>query len=284
MNRFLHPILPVAVATFLFFSWASADAGVIFSENFNDISTGDPISPSNTDYTDSFNGTGTSQTATQDTGDIFGEGTSNIYNRTLDTSTSNSARINFNDDDSGSINWGQPDVITYSFDLFDASSGSNGAYSFRVSPDSDAQSNYFTQVNFAPSTGGVAGVNGAYSTNTLYRVDIVANTGGSTVNFVDGLGNARSVGADSFAVFLTDLATMAQTAVVDNVAGNGSQFGAGFESIAFQTFSGASGLDVYWDNVEVRDEAFVTNVIPEPASLLLLGLGGLALLRRRHTA
>ncbi len=252
---------------------ASAYGDVVFSEDFNSLTNGTGITASNTDYTDFFNGSGASQTAATDAGDLFGEGTSNIYNRTLDSSSTNSARINAN-------NLAAGDLVTYSWDFND--SGTSG-YAFRLSTANDAQSNYSVQVNFNPSTGTIIDVASAYSTNTTYRVDVVANTGGSTVNFLDGYGDGRSVSADSFSVFLTNLTTNVQTVVKDNVVFNGTESGAGFDSIAFQTFNGSAGVNLAWDNVVLLDEALVT-VVPEPASLALMGLGSLLILGRRRVA
>ena len=272
----LNTLVQLSVAGIL--ATASANAN-IFSENFNAITAGTAITHSNTNYTDSFNGAGTSQTATADTGGIFGEGTSNIYNRTIDTSSSESARINAN-------NLGGGDVATYSWDFNDSSTA--GGYAFRLSTANDAQSNFSVQVNFRPGTGNYSIIDNDntadYSPNITYRIDVVANTGASTINFLDGYGASRSVDADSFSIFLTDIAAQTQTVVKDNIAFNGTETGPGFDSIAFQTFNGSNGIDVAWDNVVVQDIASVT-AVPEPSTYAIyagLAVLGLVVYRRRR--
>lgn len=257
---------------------APLSAAIVFSENFDGLTAGAAIGDANTAFTDSFNGSGASQIATLDSSNLFLNGPTNIFNRSQDNSTSTSVRINFN----GSL--GTSDIATYSWSFYNAATSPTGGYAWRLSTVPDAQSTYSVQVNFTPATGNIIDVAGAFSNQTLYRVDVVANTSASILNFNDGNGNARSLAPDSFSVFLTDLTTLVQSAVKDNVAFNGTVSGAGFDSIAFQSFNGATGHDVYWDDVIVRDEVFVTP-IPEPSSTALaaaaLGLLAMAMRRRK---
>ena len=260
------------------FAAGSASAAIIFSENFNGITAGTGITDSNTNYTDFFNGTGNSQTATADTGYIFGEGTSNIFNRSLDNSGSESARINAND-------LGGGDLATYSWDFNDSSLTTAGGFAFRLSTVNDAQSDFSVQINFRTDTREIIDNDNEtdYAANATYQLDTVANTGGSIVNYTDGYGDSQSLDADSFSVYLTNLDRTLQTLVIENRAFNGAETGAGFDSISFQTFNGADGIDVAWDNVVVDDTLTVT-VVPEPSTYaLLFGVLtlGLVVLRRR---
>ena len=272
----MKPYLPALFAAFA----TPLSAASIFSENFNGVPAGTAVTAGgsgNTNYSARGGGgqsANLSQTGTLDTGDLFGQGTSNIYNRTVDTNNPGATSLIKNGFTSS------PDLVTYSFDFNDA--GSTGTYQFRLSTEFGAESSY----NAAAVFGGTAinGVASAFNYNQTYRLDLVANTGGSTANFLDGNGISRSVGADSFSIFLTTLDRTSQTIVQNNVAFNGSQSKfAGFDSIAFQTFGSAVGINVAWDNVNVEDTALVTTVVPEPSSaLLLLGGFGAMILRRKR--
>ncbi len=247
--------------------------------SFRKTLTGSPagtaVTTSNTNYGFKSAGAGTSQTGTLDTGDLFGNGTSNIYNRSVDTSNTQSTVLRKNSFTSS------PDLATYSFDFNDA--GSTTSYTFRISTEIGAEALYSAQASFANRA--INGVANAYSFNQTYRLDLVANTGGSPVNFLDGYGDTQSVGANSFSIFLTTLDRTSQTIVQNNVGFQGTQNGAGFDSIAFQTFGGGStDVNVRWDNVNVEDTASVTAVVPEPSSaLLLLGGFGAMILRRKRS-
>ncbi len=265
------------------FAMNSANAGIIFSQNFDSVTVGSAIVPGNTNYTLYGTGTGVTQTSTLDSGNLFGLGTSNRYNLSNDASTTNSTFIGV----SGLNDAGLGSIATYSWD-FNDSTGRDG-YTFRISTGNIPQSQHTTQVNFnTGSAGTILDVANAFTLGSTYRVDLVANVGASTVNFFDGNGIARSVGANRFSVFLTTLDRTTQTVIKDNETFNGTA-GAGdgtFKSVNFQTFNGSTPI-VAWDNVTVRDEAFVTTAVPEPSTYVLLCVAGVAALgmvyRRRQT-
>ena len=266
----MKPYLPALFAAFV----TPMSAASIFSENFNGVTAGTAVTTTNTNYDAKVGGTNATQTGTADTGNLFGMGTSNIYNRSVDTATNQATSLRRNGFTSS------PDLVTYSFDFNDA--GTTSGYTFRLSAENGAEGLYSVQASFGANA--INGVASAYNFNQTYRLDMVANTGGTTANFLDGTGTSRSVGENSFSIFLTTLDRTSQTIVQNNVAFNGTQNGAGFDSIAFQTFGSANTINVAWDNVNVEDAALVTPVIPEPSSFALLGLGilGLCFRRRRN--
>ncbi len=265
----MKPYFPALFAAFA----TPLSAASIFSQNFNGVTAGTAVTTTNTNYDLKTAGTGASQTGTLDTGNLFGLGTSNIYNRSVDTSNTQATSLRRNGFTSS------PDLATYSFDFNDA--GTTSGYTFRLSTENGAESLYSAQASFGANA--INGVAGVYNFNQTYRLDMVANTGATTVNFFDGNGTSRSVGANSFSIFLTTLDRTSQTIVQDNVAFQGTQNGAGFDSIAFQTFGGANTINVAWDNVNVEDTASVT-AVPEPSSalLLLFSLSGAMILRRER--
>ncbi len=265
----MRPYLPVLFAAFA----TPLSAASIFSQNFNGVTAGTAVTTTNTNYDAKVGGTNATQTGTADTGNLFGLGTSNIYNRSVDTATNQATSLRRNGFTSS------PDLVTYSFDFNDA--GTTTGYTFRLSTENGAESLYSAQASFGANA--INGVAGVYNFNQTYRLDMVANTGATTVNFLDGTGTSRSVGENSFSIFLTTLDRTSQTIVQNNVAFNGTQTSAGFDSIAFQTFNGANTINVAWDNVNVEDTALVTTVVPEPSSaLLLLGGFGAMILRRKR--
>ncbi len=260
---------------------APSSAAVIFSENFDGVTVGSAIVPGNTNYTLGATGAGTTQTSTLDSANLFGLGTSNRYNLTNDGSTSFSTFIGV----SALNGSGLGSIATYSWD-FNDSTGREG-YTFRISTGNSPQSAHTTQVNFNSSgAGSILDVTSAFTLGSTYRVDLVANVGASTVNFSDGNGIARSVGASRFSVFLTTLDRTTQTVIKDNATFNGGAGAADglFRSVAFQTFNGNTPI-VAWDNVTVRDEAFVTTAVPEPSTYALFcvaGVAAIAMVRRRR--
>jgi hypothetical protein len=70
--------------------------------------------------------------------------------------------------------------------------------------------------------------------------------------------------------------------LAEMITAHGSEL---IEMISIQTDSGWNGFDGYVDGLEItltNGDVGRVNLVPEPASLAMIGLGGLMLLRRRH--
>jgi len=107
----------------------------------------------------------------------------------------------------------------------------------------------------------------AYNALEKNRLDIVINVTGSGVSY-----QSKTVAHDTYDVWLNG------NLIIDGAAGQGT---GDTKAISGLRFRAAGNGRMFYDNVEVRDEAFV---IPEPASLALLGLGGLMTLGRSRRA
>lgn len=247
-------------------------AAVIFSDNF---SSGDFNSWDDVDNPGAGN---IFLDVLTDTGNVFGEGTSNEFAQFFDNNSGDSTFLG----EGGALT----NVATYQFDFYDTGT-SKGVFFRMDQTTSGSSSDDYVQVgvqeeSFNIRSGGANATYGSYSRDTEYRLTIIANNSGSTLT--DYFGTEDLVD-NNYAVWLTPVggaSTLIKGDAVFNVTNNNGDF----TSIAAQTFSGATGVDFYVDNVEAFSgvETSGLSVVPEPSSFALL-LGSLSLLlvtRRRR--
>jgi len=253
----------------------SSRAAIVFSEGFETPASGASITSSNTNFTTAgTSSSGLSFTTTTDTGDIFGNGTSNKFNQTVDTTA---AAISIRVDDLSDASLGNLATFSASYRY----TGSNTGFVFRVAliDGATGSANYN-----AAASGGELTSFGGFSSSTTYRFDLVANNTGSALTNYYG---DEDLASGAYDLFVTSLDGTFQTRVKNDVAfinfpTPGDSDADGFDSFSLQTFTSSTGIELAWDDVEVRNEAFVTIPIPEPSSTALLSLGGLALILRRR--
>ena len=120
----------------------------------------------------------------------------------------------------------------------------------------------------------------AYVPGTAYTLDVVANESGSTITYDSG---SETLANNSYDVYLSG-PTGPAAQIFDDVAFQ--ETGVLIDSFYFVSADGNQSF-TFDDIIITDDEAVIrggSNVIPEPASLALLGLGGLMMLGRRRSA
>jgi len=268
---------PICLAAVTAVGLAAASADAAFLEDFEDVSADGAVTTSNTDYTSANTDTGTSMTGRTDTGDLFGEGTSNIYAELIDTSTDNGNFL-------GAPVSGLTNVATFQFDFHDRNTAGKGA-GFRISTETDnTPTDEQVQVivqegSFNIRSNGGNAATGSYDEDTTYTLTIFANNSGATIA---GYFGGEDLENDTYDVWLT------QGSGASTLVQGGNLFEDGGANVAFGntsafTFTSASGVDFLLDNVEVTAgiDTGRVNPIPEPASLALLGVGSLLMLGGR---
>ena len=278
--------LTAASLTLLFA--AAANAAVVFDENFEDVGDGNAITTANTDFTSIFQTASQVYTGRQDTGNLFLNGTDNIY-----------AEIDDNGTGDGGLRYIGPvgqftSSYTFRFEFYEpTSAGDDGALNFRLGVDdqSSGSTQNETGPQFALDDGEISGssggtdATGAYLLDTPYIIDVVVTNGGA-ITYTGEDGTPETLADDRYDVFFTNQLTGVTTQEIDDAIFRISAAGTpattqDHNGFTVQQFSGNGVQLTFLDNIQVIDEP---SVIPEPASLALLGLGGLMLLPRRRRA
>jgi hypothetical protein len=183
-------------------------------------------------------------------------------------------------------------VVSLRFDFFHASdnpfqsSGTgSGLFVIRLADDlertgSSSKSDRIVQLSFENGTvtndsrsdGGTSDATASYDLDTAFRVTYVLNNSNSTINYGGGL----TLASGAIDLWFDDTRVIAGNSVRELDA-----LGNNVDDFEFRIFSSRQNVAAFADNVRFHNEAIRgVAIIPEPASLVLLALGGLALLRR----
>ena len=174
--------------------------------------------------------------------------------------TSNHFELEAPDANFNFANWNDGnlyDVLTLSIDLADTGGGATNADAGVRLAGRRETGSAFTDFVSANTTD-----------NTVVHYDVVLNTSGSAVLYEDGI---NSIAANTLEVWIDGV-----------LASSGTANGSG-QSIGFGVWSRRPDNAVIADNIQIRNTAFNSAAIPEPASASLIGLAvlGLAGIRRR---
>lgn len=208
-----------------------------------------------------------------DSGDLFGEGTGNQFAQFIDQLNNDTVFIGKGE--------ALTNVATYQFDFIDTTgTASDRGVAFRMDQSTSSSStDDYVQVivqsgSFNIRSGSANNTFGSYLPNTEYRLTIIANNSGSAINNYFG---TNSLADDSYAVWLTPVGGASLLIKGDAVFDQTSDINA-FTSVAAQTFSGATGVNFYMDNVGAFSGVEVSGLapVPEPSTYAAL-LGALAL-------
>jgi hypothetical protein len=255
---------------------ATASGAVIFTDDF---SSGDFSNWDNIDSGDN-NPLLTDLNVLTDSGNLFGEGTGNRFAQFIDEE----------DNDTVYIGKGAAltNVATYQFDFIDTGTDRGVAFRLDQTPSSSSNDSYVQVIVQGESlnirSAGTNATFGSYTRDTEYRLTIIANNSGSAINNYFG---TNSLANDSYAVWLTPVGG-ASVLVKGDAQFTETTNSNAFTSIAAQTFSGATGVDFYLDNVEAFSGVEVSGLsaVPEPATyaalLGVLALGFVVYRRRRR--
>lgn len=240
------------------------------------------ITELSTDFNDGtlgpFTASSAGVTVQTDTGDVFGEGTSNQYARILDTSTSSIQHLR------RTAGPALPSLFSVVYDFVHVTDGVAGS-SFTLNIGSGTDLSNQAGVNlFFNGTTGVIAANAAgnvifspddtYSLGDPFRLYIVANTGTGPVSD----GNSGTLDQFRYSVWIADKATPTNaTQVFENIAFRNNQ--SSLTTIEIRSVNNAATGNMWIDNFFAFDGAVT---IPEPSSLALLAAGGLAFLLRRR--
>lgn len=267
-----------------------AQAAVVFENNFNSYTAGAVLTRASTGANVFHNQSGTADNGTdyftrvtQDSGNVFGGGTSNNYLRFADTSNTNAAEIARL---STGTNRFSTEVGTLSFDFLIPSGGQSTGWSIFLGNGNPGSSNIVFGINLrlngnivtttaagSPSTT----ILSPYTPNTAQKLAIVFNSSISTVTYAGGslatgtmdiwLGNTR-IGTGIAATGGKGANWTGLTPVAINNVNIASNFASANTA---QDFRG----EILIDNFVIDNTAI--SPIPEPASMAILGgLGALA--------
>jgi len=261
--RFTLPTLTVFTLMLGFVALPShtANAAVTFSDDFADDTVNS--TPDNPPWNVQLDPAFGEFEVRADTANNFGEGTTNQFLRYRDRDAGNGMQL-------GATGVSSPDPIQnqqfiLSFDLFDEDdSVAQGEMdlSFTIPDASVTNTASSTTVgSFGFNEGNIEGSAG-YTTQTEQAFEVWVNNTDDSLTF-----NGNTINARSLSVFVEG------SLVVDNLAAFNAA-SADIGGFGFHT-DGATRAQMQFDNFEV-------NVIPEPASLALLGLGGLMVIGRRN--
>jgi hypothetical protein len=166
-------------------------------------------------------------------------------------------------------------VTTFSFDFYEPSSVGDSYLLVGYAMGSNSLTTSGHRLRLRLQDGQVGGVSGGtptYHQDTAYRLYVIFNDTGSAVTYSGG--TIASASAD---VWLAALSGGAPVFAGSVAAGNTQ---AADYSVAFRTFN-TQQQTVLVDNVDLIEGA--VTIVPEPASLALLGVAGLLMIRRRAT-
>jgi hypothetical protein len=236
---------------------ASADGAFVTLEDFNSRSAGTLTETGNVE--DVFVPNNTGLTVNQDSGNLFGEGTSNNY-------------LAITDDSDG----GGPFALISDGSVFDTAGTGTDDDQYSIALDFIDNSTAGGRVNLRGRDGGSSSNEGfdprltagnldpgddTYSTGTLYTLQV----------------NVTDEAAGTYDVYVADGTTVVASELGLNFRDNGSDNL--LDSVSLQSFTGDTGTNVLIDNVRVSGDLIP---IPEPASLALLAVGGVMILPRRR--
>ena len=161
---------------------------------------------------------------------------------------------------------------TYSFDLYDTDLGNEGndGFFFRIltATANDVQSASINAIfNLGFADGAIGGVSGLYSVGQAQHIDIVANSGGTSVSY---LGGAQTIDPFSADVWVDGQLVLSNFAALNT----GPMGGMGF------FIANTSRQNLIVDNV-MKFEGADVQPVSHPAAVLLLMLGTVGLIARR---
>lgn len=228
--------------------------------------SGGPVSPSGTIWDgDVFAGTGNTLEVIEDSANLLGAGTSNQIAHLADVSTSQRVTLYANNA-LGTAD----DVVTLSFDFYEPSGVNGGDLFIRLRDNGTRLVDARFDDGTAADNGG--NVTGAYSQDAALTFYIVANNSGSTVSY-----GGTDVANDTYDIWVD---SGSGASVIVNDAPFRDSGGSFFNDLEIGMFTSQASQEVYLDNLNVTAGV----VIPEPASLVFMGLGGLLMLSRSRRA
>lgn len=148
-------------------------------------------------------------------------------------------------------------AYSFAFDFYDQSSGSD-AFNFRGKLD---QTNTTDGFNGSIGGGSLSGATGSYTKNALATMQI----------------NVTDEVAGLFDAYIIQNNQIVSSRLGDSFLDGGSNNQ--LNVLDFRTFQSGTGINILIDNIRVSGD--LVAAIPEPATMFVLGLGGLALLRCR---
>ena len=253
----------VAMALMILAIPSLAGAGIVFQYNYDNQAgaSEDPCGPPWDYRLDTDNAGFQDSDVLTDTGNLFGEGTSNKYYRQTDNITGGGQAYATLDE----IN---ETLATFSLDFIDqpTSDPNSRPESFNLNVIKVGGTSVFGSQrshNLDFSGGALNGVGGAYTQGQKHHLDMVVNMTGAAVNYSSPMG-AVSVNPNKVDVWIDGILK------IDDATRNGKTSNVDIGGIGFQSGNSSIHGDVLIDNVVLRDEAFV---IPESTTLILLVIG-----------
>ncbi|NLE36553.1 MAG: PEP-CTERM sorting domain-containing protein [Pirellulaceae bacterium] len=282
LNRNSHILSAYFVVVAAIALAGTANAEIIFSENFNAVDTSDGsvavnTSPANTAFTVNRNNYTSPNNISirRDTSERFGGEADDNYLRLLDGSTTNAPRL------VGSVPIAAGGVFQLSFDVIDPFDPEAPQQDVRIR----LMGNYSTSATITVGMQFKSGrlmfryledleeefVNDIpYESNTLYHFDLVGNYGDESVEY-----GVRTLASKTFDVYVDGVLARSGFAFANDVNYN--------THLALVGGSNVSTGELLLDNIVFRDD-ITLSPIPEPSTGILLTvlLAGFAAVRRRQ--
>lgn len=249
---------------------------VVVTYDFNSDTPGS--SPSGWSVTNA--GGTTSLNVTADSGNLFGEGTSNQYVNFSDNSSSNSVELGQH-----SLSGFNTPVVRLGFDFYEATSAFNDGLVIQIGTDNlSANNERLVQIGLddgrlyvdGPPPGGGTINGSAYTLDTLHSIQIIANNDSTSSNYDFGGGINGTLAAGTFDIWIdSTLLGDDNQWTPGGSAANRISAGSALDSFEFAGFSGTT-QEILIDNIEFE-------TVPEPSTyaLILSALGILTLLRKK---